>query len=553
MKLQSNLRRLWHIALVLVRHLLDHTVSTRVMQWPRLARYLPHRTVTGPERLRMAFEDVGGTFIKLGQMLALQPDILPLEYCNALFKLLDRITPFEFAEVRRTFIEQFGREPTEIFDRFDLEPLATASIGQVYVAYLGEQKVAVKVQRPNVQEDFAGDIRLMSALVRLIQVLRLRPLYWMLEPLSEFVAWTKEELDFRHEARYMEELRANSHGNAKEYIPSIIQEYSTSRVLTIEFLEGTTLLNYIRSLDHKDELLDRRLQTSGFEPERFACNIIDNFLSDAFLHGMFHADLHPANLMILPQNVVGYIDFGITGVLSPYLRRHLVSLTLAYSRGDLDGMYAAFFKVSALDRNSDVEGFRLGLQQMSGEWYMKEGQERRLLKNITLVMLDLLKLSRQTGVWPERDVIKYIRSAIAIDGLITRFAPSFDVGHYLEMVCRRYLGWHGQQELFAFDALVDWSSANIRLLRDGVTRAAVLLERLGQREDLALEPTTRTQNDHWSQQWQAISLALVMFVVALLMTLTQEKIELGTNLFTAEMVILSGAMLQFIRTVRQLL
>src|SRR5215471_19688017 len=118
--------------------------------------------VPGPERLRRIFEDLGGTFIKFGQMLALQPDILSLEYCNALFKLLDRITPFGFEETEKTFIEQFGRRPTEIFECFDPQPLATASIGQVYVAYLGARKVAVKVQRPSVREDFAGDIRLMT-------------------------------------------------------------------------------------------------------------------------------------------------------------------------------------------------------------------------------------------------------------------------------------------------------------------------------------------------------------------------------------------------------
>jgi hypothetical protein len=116
---------------------------------------------------------------------------------------------------------------------------------------------------------------------------------------------------------------------------------------------------------------------------------------------------------------------------------------------------------------------------------MMEGKQRRLLKNITLVMLDLLKLSRQTGIWPERDVIKYIRSAIAIDGLITRFAPTFDVGQYLEMICNRYLKWHGRQELFAFDTLLDWSSASAHLLHDGALRAAALLDRVASRESQA--------------------------------------------------------------------
>jgi len=499
------------------------------------------------------FEDVGGTFIKLGQMLALQPDILSLEYCNALFKLLDRITPFGFEATEKTFIEQFGKRPTEIFERFDPQPLATASIGQVYVAYLGEHKVAVKVQRPSVKEDFAGDIRLMTGMILVIQRLHVKPLYWMIEPLSEFVAWTREELDFRCEARYMERLRRNAHDNAQEYIPTVFWEYTTHCILTLEFLEGVTILNYLRALETGDELAIQRLHKQGFDPEQVAQNIVDNFLHDAFQHGMFHADLHPANLMILPHSIVGYIDFGITGVISSYMRRHLVALTLAYARGDLDGMFAAFFQVSALDTHADPEGFRRGLQRLSGEWYTMEGKERRLLKNITLVMLDLLKLSRQTGVWPERDVIKYIRSAIAIDGLITRFAPTFDVGQYLEIVCNSYLKWHGRQELFAFDTLVDWSSASGHLFHDGVLRAVALLDRAVSSEMQTVVRGEAATAESDSTGRQAVQTAVLVCSVALLMTVTGEQVQFGVNLFTAEVVFMAVAATRLVRAISQLI
>src|SRR5215468_271115 len=373
MSFWSDLRRIAYIASVLLRHLLAYVAGARLVHWPWLARRLPSGTLPGPERLRIVFEELGGTFIKLGQMLALQPDILSLAYCNALFKLLDRITPFIFEEAEETFIEQFGRRPTEIFERFDQQPLATASIGQVYVAYLDGRKVAVKVQRPSVKEDFAGDIRLMTGMIRLIQKLHVTPLYWMLEPLSEFVGWTREELDYRVEARYMEQLRRNAHDNAQEYIPKVFWEYTTHCILTLEFLEGVTILNYLRALETGDELTVQRLHKQGFDAEEFAQNIIDNFLRDAFQHGMFHADLHPANLMILPHSIVGYIDFGITGVISSYMRQHLVALTLAYVRGDLDGMFAEFFKESALDADAHLEGFRRGLDPLAEGWYIMEG------------------------------------------------------------------------------------------------------------------------------------------------------------------------------------
>ncbi|HVR10881.1 MAG TPA: AarF/UbiB family protein, partial [Thermoanaerobaculia bacterium] len=443
-----------------------------------LRRRLPPGDLSGPERLRQAIEDVGGTFVKFGQMLALQPDVLPFEYCAALSNLLDRMAPFAVQDVDRIFVEELGRRPDEIFTGFDAAPIATASIGQVHVAWLDGRKLAVKVRRPSVDTDFAGDIRLMSTTVRLIRALRVKPLYWMIEPLSEFLGWTKEELDFRIEARYMQRLHENARGNPAERVPEILWAYTSRRTLVTEFFEGATLLGYLRSREAGDAMALRRVEQTGFEPRQFARNVIDNFLGDAFRHGMFHADLHPANLMILPGNVVGYVDFGITGILSHYSRRHLIRMTLAYTRADLDGMCEAFFKVSVMDAASDPEGFRDRLGRLADTWYDLQGRERQLRKNFTLVMLDMLRLSRATGIWPERDVIKYIRSAIAIDGLITRFAPGFDVGVYLATVCDRHLRQEAWALLLSHERMVEWTSAAGSLAHDGGARAAGWLERL---------------------------------------------------------------------------
>src|SRR6266850_1109169 len=219
MAVLPSLRRLAYIVAVIARHVLAHACGAMGARWPKTR--LPFVHVSGPERLRTALEELGGSFIKFGQMLALQPDILSLEYCNALFDLLDRITPFEYADVERIFVKEIGKTPSEIFDSFDPVPLATASIGQVHLARFNGRKVAVKVQRPNVESDFAGDIRLMAAAIALIKRLRLRSLYWLLEPTGEFLAWTHEELDYRHEARYMERLRRNAGDNVRERVPEV--------------------------------------------------------------------------------------------------------------------------------------------------------------------------------------------------------------------------------------------------------------------------------------------------------------------------------------------
>jgi predicted unusual protein kinase regulating ubiquinone biosynthesis (AarF/ABC1/UbiB family) len=521
-----------------------------VRRWPVLRRFFPS-PILPPERLRQVFEELGGTYIKFGQMLALQPDILSLEYCNALFNLLDRVAPFSYEQVERIFLEEFGRKPDELFDSFDAEPLATASIGQVHIAWLRGRKLAVKVQRPTVDRDFAGDIRLMSAAIWLIRKLRLRMFHWMIEPMSEFIGWTREELDYRYEARYLRQLRHNARSNPNEIVPELLDEFTTRRTLVMEFLEGCTVLGYLRALERGDELIDK-LEANGFDSHQVAAHIIGNFLGDAFQHGLFHADLHPANLMILTGNRVGYIDFGITGTISSYSRQNLVALTLAYTRGDLPGMCEAFFRVSAMDAGWSADLFREGLARDAKSWYQSDGKTLHLRKNFTLVMLDMLRLSRRTGVWPERDVIKYIRSAIAIDGLITRFSPTFDLGTHLQAVCERYLKWRQRKSFVSFDNLLTSALPLGRLFHDGGLRAAAALEKLAPSAfDRWSEPEGR-QAGAAALRARTVYLASFVFTISFAISMSPGKIQLGVNLFTSEVILGAGGFLLLLNTVRKL-
>lgn len=544
----SDIHRLGRILRVGTRHLAAAWwESRRPFGRPRGA------PLGGPERLRLALEEIGGTFIKLGQMLALQPDILPLAYCDALFKLLDRVEPFPYAEVERTVREELGRAPEEVFDRLERRPLATASIGQVHVAEIGGRRWAVKVQRPSVETDFAGDIRLMTALLAAIRALRLRPLAWLVEPLSEFVAWTREELDYRIEARYMERLRRHAMDNPHERVPEVLHELSTRRLLVTELLEGTPILDHLRALAAGDQVTARRLAAGGFEPRTFARHIIENFLGDAFRHGIFHADLHPANLMILPGNVVGYLDFGITGVLGVHSRRHLVALTRAYTRGDLDAMCAAFFEVSSFDPTSRPRRFREGLDRLAASWYERRGEVRHLRKNFTLVMLDMLRLSRATGVWPERDVIKYIRSAIAIDGLISRFAPGFELGRYLDEVCSRHLEVEHLEAAMSRPRFLAMLTAGASLLRDGGTRGAAALDRLLV-EGFPGRDNARDAAPRRAAGLDALALRQSLFVVgaALVAAMPSHPPTLGFNTFTAAAALSLAGLLALVDTARRL-
>jgi ubiquinone biosynthesis protein len=316
-------------------------------------------------------------------------------------------------------------------------------------------------------------------------------------------------------------------------VPEPIPDLTTRRTLIVEYLDGATLLDYIRALEAGDNEMSARLERSGFEPTRFAANVVDNFLTDAFDHGIFHADLHPANLLILPDNAVGYIDFGITGVLSKYSRRHLIALTLAYSRGDFDAMCAAFFRVSDMAPTADRAGFRKGLNVLSEAWYGDPGEGPRLRKSITLMMMDLLTLSRQTGIWPERDVIKYIRSAIALDGLIKRFAPGFDVGLYLEQMCERQIKQKVRQTVLSLSTLVGWSNDSVELTRWGTLQTAELVARMAAGE-LSARINMKLGHRRPASTRTVCQIGGVAVLVSTFAVLSGDPPCLGVNLFTAE-------------------
>lgn len=548
----SQSRRLLHVVRVLVAHGWAHALTRYASHLPWLLRTSSLARLTAPQRFRRLFEDLGGSFIKFGQMLALQPDIVSLEYCDELFNLLDRIPPFPVERAREVFVEELGRTPEQVFDAFDPEPLATASVGQVHVAVLGGRKVAVKVQRPNVDADFAGDMRLMGVAIRLIRRFELRAFYWSLEPMNEFVSWTREELEYRREARYADRLRRNAADNPHERVPVVFWEYTTRRTLVVEFLQGTTVLDYLRALNAGDEWTAYRLRAAGFDPNRFARHIIDNFLGDAFRYGVFHADLHPANLMILPDDVVGYVDFGITGVLSHYSRRHLVAMTLAYTRADVQGMAEAFFKLTFRGADADPEAFRHALAQVSQEWYEGEGADTVFKKNFTLVMLDMLTVSRKTGIWPERDVIKYIRSAIAADGLITRFAPGFNVGRYLEEVCQRWVTWEAQRTALRTDALTDMAASSLHLVESGAGRATALLRRMMEGDALARVHVDTSGPQDGPLRRRTVRLAGVAVAFVAIFELVVTPAPLGVNLFTVSATLVLGSLLALGDSIRRL-
>jgi len=429
--LLSYLSRMVHITLVMVEAV-----------WILVTRWLRGRPGAGPELLRETLEKLGGSFVKFGQILSLQVDNLPREYCDALLRLLDRVPSFSRQEVDQLFRDELGAEPANIFLQFDYKPMASASIGQVHRGKLKDgTAVAVKVQRPGVRSDFERDVLLMQVMVKFIFWFRLKRFYFMRDPVRELSMWTQDELDYRREAAFCGMLGDNAVHTPSERVPKVFWDLTRPRILTMEYLTGPSVADYLRMLDGNDENGLAALTASGFNPSVFSSNVIRNFLSDAFRFGVFHADLHPANLLILPNNVVGYVDFGIVAVLTPEARRKQIELTLAYSSGDAEAIYNGFLNICIVDEQADLAGLRRRIEELTTMWYEEPALAGRVRFRVTVTqtMMDLLKVCQNYGVLVDREMIKYIRSTILADGLVSRLAPGVDLAGVLREVVEAYL------------------------------------------------------------------------------------------------------------------
>jgi predicted unusual protein kinase regulating ubiquinone biosynthesis (AarF/ABC1/UbiB family) len=438
--------RLRHVTSVVTRHAIS--VAANRIGWRSLSARFTTSGLAGPMRFRVLLEDLGGSFVKFGQVLAVQPDLLPPGYATALLDLLDRVAPVPTDVFMQSLAAELGPAVSRLED-IDPEPLATASIAQVHVARLDGRRVAVKVQRPGIERAFRADVRMMLILLRIVRLFRIRPLYWLDEPIREFAGWTDEELDFRREARHLTLVRRQSLGRKGVRMPEVIIGLTTRRVLVTEYLDGVPMATYMRAVESGDFTIDQRLREKGFDPGAFGRQIIFNFTTDSFGHGLFHADLHPANLLILPGNVVGYVDFGITGSIGPYARTWLAAMTLALVRRDIDDLHRSFLKLVVPRRDADPVKFRVGLDAMADSWYGGPGGTR-LKKPAALVMVQMLGLSRETAMLPEREVVKYIRSVMTLDGVVHRFAPDLNLGHEIEQASIATLdAQSGRQLVFA--------------------------------------------------------------------------------------------------------
>jgi len=288
--------------------------------------------------MRLAFERLGGAWIKLGQMLALRYDVLPAAYCDELFKLLNQVAPFPYSDVREIVRQELGAQPEIVFRSFDEVSFAAASIGQVHRAVLHNgERVAVKVQRPGIRTTLQADIELMYAMTWLLDWTHVFGGTRSREVIDEFARWTADELDYLVEARQALLLWEHAGGDKHERIARVYRDYTTSRVLTTELIEGVPLIEVMVAIREGDQAFLAAFEAAGHDLDRIIRTLDWNMLNQVFVFGYFHADLHPANLIVLPGDGIGYVDFGIVGQLPDRVRDSLTRYSWLLFRGEVEG------------------------------------------------------------------------------------------------------------------------------------------------------------------------------------------------------------------------
>ncbi len=365
------------------------------------------------ERIRMVLEALGPTFIKFGQIMSNRPDLVPQELIVELKKLQSAVPPFPQEEAKKLVEQELGKSVLELFSEYTVAPIASASIAQVHRAVLKNgEEVVVKVQRPGIEQVIETDIEIMFHLAALMEkYVEEINLFNPVAIVAEFERSIKREIDFDTEAVAIERFDRNFQTDRTIYVPTVYRNYSTSKVLTMELIDGV-------KIDSGEGLL-----AAGLDPKLLAGRGADLVLKQIFEHGFFHADPHPGNLMALPENVVCFLDYGMMGGISMRDREYLSSIFTSVINQDAARITKTLLQLSRTPHLKDADKLEYDIQALLQQY------SYRSLKSINMgVMLSQLIgliLSYRLNAPPNFFLLTKV--IITIEGVGRMLDPDFDM------------------------------------------------------------------------------------------------------------------------------
>lgn len=369
-------------------------------------------------RIRLALEELGPTFIKLGQLLSTRPDTVPDDVLQELRKLQDHLPPVPTEKILATIHKELGHPVEDLFAHFELTPLATASIAQVHRATLksGEQ-VVCKIQRPGIVATIETDVDIMMGLAYLIEKhLPGGDLYDPVGLVTEFRRSILRELDFSREGRTIDRFRNNFQDDDTVYIPAVYEQYSSRTVLTLEYVSGIKISRL------------KELEEAGHDLKQIAYRGADCFLNQVFVHGLFHADPHPGNIHILDDGVICIFDFGMVGYLDDELKLQLTELLLAVLRRDADAVISNLVYSGDLHDETSRKNLRRDLAEFIDEYYDLPLHEL----NVGKMLLEFIDILSHYRIKFPSNLMLLARSLIAMEGLGKQLDPRFNMVEQLQ-------------------------------------------------------------------------------------------------------------------------
>jgi len=365
------------------------------------------------ERARLALEELGGTFIKLGQVLSARRDLLPGELVDQLERLQDRVPPLPYEEIRAAIQAEFGADPEQIFASFNHEAMAAASVAQVHFAVLKSgEEVAVKVQRPGVAAQMETDFEILLGIARFLE----HHIAWfkeynIVEVVREFMQTTREEMDFVLEGHNADRFRQNFAEDPGVHIPKVYWEHTTSRVLTLERITGTPMSDL------------KAIAAEGFDRQAIAKHGALIYLKQILIDGFFHADPHPGNIFIEDNDHVALVDFGIVGRIDDALRDHMADLFIAVIRRDTEGIIEAILSIGIAPPDIDRRALGREVSRLLHKYYgLKLGQLQA-----AQIVREMMQLSRRHGIRIPADFALAVKTWAVLDGVGRQFDPAFNI------------------------------------------------------------------------------------------------------------------------------
>ena len=364
------------------------------------------------ERLTSTVAALGPTFIKLAQVFASRADILPEPYLSEVGRLTDRVPPLPSSVIEAVIVRELGRPVGEIFDRFEPEPLAAASLGQVHRASLGEREVVVKVLRPGVEELVAVDLDAAFRILSFVNVLfpnhHTRAITTIVR---EFARRIDEEMDFRAEARNAERIRANFVGDSRVAVPEVVSGLTSRRVLVLQYMKGT-----------KIDSLQERIASGDISLPRLLETIVEVYAQMMLVDGVFHADPHPGNLLVAADGTLVLLDFGMVVRVERDTRVALIQTILAAVRQDVDAVVAGFYELGLLDPEVDRGTVRDAARALMSIAFTPDTKPRQVQRIVNEVLSTFYR-------WPivlPSELVYLGRAAALAEGIGMRYDPNFN-------------------------------------------------------------------------------------------------------------------------------